>query len=403
MRLLLVVDNHLGRTKDGQVWSKGIYDYSFFSRYLDVFEEVNVAIRIEDIKDNIGYPNLCSGQNLKFLPIPDFHGVNGYIKNYFSVKKAINSYSKDCDCAIIRIPSAIGFQFASIIKNKIPYALEVVVDPWDFAAPGMLRSKVRPLVRLHWTNQLKKLCKHANGVSYVTQFALQKRYPNKAQIHKESLQHFQSYYSSANIKKDFFAPPKVFLPSQKAFQIIHVANTINSYVKGHKELIKAVSLLNKKGHDLSVKFVGDGELVSEFQEYAKLLRVEEKISFVGRIPDKDSMKRALAESDLFVFPTHGEGLPRVLIEAMAVGLPCISTRINGIPELLSDDLLINVGDIEELIRKIEYLISNSSLMTEVSKKMSYKAKEYSEDKLQIRRKQFYIKLKKYTESVLKEK
>lgn len=399
LRLLLVVDNHLGRTKDGLVWSKGIYDYSFFARYLDAFDEVNVAIRIEDIEDDHkGYPNLCSGPNINFLPIPDFRGISEYLKNYYTVNKAIKSYCLDCDCAIIRIPSAIGFQFASIVRKKMTYALEVVVDPWDFAAPGMLKSRFRPLIRFLWTYKLKKLCKEANGVSYVTQFALQKRYPSRAQLFKESVEYFQSYYSSANITKSFFMSPKIYPTEKNKFQIIHVANAINSFVKGHKELIAAVSILKKKGYNISAKFVGDGEFVSDFQEYAKSLDTEDRVSFIGRIPNKETMKKTLRDSDLFVFPTHGEGLPRVLIEAMAVGLPCISTRINGIPELLEDEYMVEVGDVEGLVKKIEKLVSNPILMTEISEKSVLKAQEYREDVLQIRRKDFYNKLRKLCET-----
>ncbi|WP_164462273.1 glycosyltransferase [Bacillus sp. FJAT-42376] len=401
MRLLLVVDNHLGRTKDGRIWSKGIYDYSFFARYLEIFDEVNVAIRISEIEENCNiYPNLCSGPNLKFLPIPDFHGLKGYIKNFYLVNKAIRSFCNDCNCAIIRIPSAVGFQFASNIRRKMPYALEVVVDPWDFAAPGMLKSKFRPLIRVLWTHKLKKLCKDANGVSYVTKFALQNRYPSKAKLNKESLQYFESYYSSANIKEDFFMKPKIYPSNQSNFQIIHVANAINSFVKGHKELIEVASILKEKGFEVSVKFVGDGELVPQFQEYAKSLSVQDRVFFIGYIPDKETMRKTLRDSDLFVFPTHGEGLPRVLIEAMAVGLPCISTKINGIPELLEEEFMVEVGDVEGLVNKVEYLICNLDVMTKISQNSVYKAQQYREDVLQVRRKDFYEKLRKYCESVI---
>ncbi|PPA69501.1 glycosyltransferase [Jeotgalibacillus proteolyticus] len=394
MKLLLVVDNHLIRTPDGKVWSKGIYDYSFFSRYLAAFEKVNVAIRIKDVKKEYnGYPNLCSGPGVNFLPIPDFYGIKGYLKNYISVKRAIKKYSEDCDCAIVRIPSAIGFQFASKLRLIKPLGLEVVVDPWDFAAPKMLKSKFRPFIRVLWTYKLKKLCKEVNGVAYVTQFALQERYPSYVHLHGESKKYFTSYYSSANIKEDFYMNPKVYNQKKKKFQIIHVANAINSFVKGHKELIEAISILKDKDIELSVKFVGDGELIPHFEEYAKSLEVENRINFVGRIPDRESMKQELRESDLFVFPTHGEGLPRVLIEAMAVGLPCISTNINGIPELLKEEFMVEVGDVESLAQKIEKLTSNPQLLTEASKASVEKAQQYKEDILQIRRKEFYSQLK----------
>ena len=58
MKVLVVVDGHLVRTPDGNVWSSGIYNYDFFKRYLSVFESVRIAIRMSEVKTNKNYPNL---------------------------------------------------------------------------------------------------------------------------------------------------------------------------------------------------------------------------------------------------------------------------------------------------------------------------------------------------------
>lgn len=392
-KVLLVVDNHLVRTPDGRVWSKGIYDYSFFARYLTAFTEVFVVIRVSDIDDNHkGYSNLCSGDGVNFLPLQDFVGVKGYILNFFKVKRQIKMYSRMCDCAIIRLPSAIGYQFAKRINKKKPYALEVVVDPWDFAAPGMLKMRFRSLIRRVWTRNLKRYCLKANGVSYVTQHALQNRYPCRAQVEGESTKYFQSYYSSANIPISYFDSYKEYYNDHGEFKLIHVVNAINSYVKGHKEAIDVVKSLNSRGYNVSITFVGDGEYIDEFLDYAEKEGISNKVHFIGRISDKNLMRKELRNADLSLLPTHGEGLPRVLIESMAVGTPCVSTNVNGIPELLTAEQMADVGDINRFVVIIEDLIDNPEKLTNLSKAGIEKAKEYSEDNLQIRRTSFYKKL-----------
>lgn len=393
MKVLVVVDGHLGRTKDGRIWSSRIYNYDFFARYLGAFDEVRVAIRIHEIDSNEGYPNLCSGPNIEFFPIAEFKGPKQYVTKYFSIKKSMKRYFEGCDCAIFRIPSTVGYQFLHGYQRlKKPYAVEVVVDPWDFAAPGTLKTPLRPLIRWKWTKDLKTACLQANGSSYVTKFALQKRYPSYAKIYGDSTEKFESYYSSVNIPESFFANPKVYDRFTKTLKIIHITNFIGNHVKGHRELIEAVSILKKAHIDVTVDFVGEGNLIEEFKTYADSLGVGEKINFVGKLSTADQVREKLLDSDIFVFPSHAEGLPRVLIEAMAVGLPCIATDVNGIPELLDKEYLVGIGEVDKIAAKIKKFYENPELMKRVSIENIKKAKNYSESVLQSRRIEFYKKL-----------
>lgn len=96
---------------------------------------------------------------------------------------------------------------------------------------------------------------------------------------------------------------------------------------------------------------------------------------------------------MFVFPTKAEGLPRAVIEAMAVGLPCISTPVNGIPELLDREFLLNPNDTEGFAEKISFLVDNPLIMEKCSLRNISKAYEYEQNVLQSRRNKFYTKLR----------
>lgn len=404
MKVLIVVDGHLGRTKEGKIWSSGIYTYDFFARYLGSFDKVRIAIRIHDIESNKKYPNLCSGVDIEFFAIEEFKGPMEYFKKYFSIRRKMQEYFKGCDCGIFRIPSTVGYQFLhNFQKTKKPYAVEVVVDPWDFAAKGALKTPLRPIIRYVWTRDLKKACLKANGVSYVTKEALQKRYPSYIKSHGKSKNKFESYYSSVSIMKNYFGAPRTYKEFVEPCKIIHVTNFIGNHVKGHTELIEAVALLKEKGLIVNVDFIGEGTLIEEFEDYVKKCGVYGQIRFIGKLASSELVRNKLIESDMFVFPSHAEGLPRVLIEAMAVGLPCISTNVNGIPELLEKDYLIEVGDVATLAKKIYELCTNISRMNAASERNLKIAQNYSEEKLNIRRKEFYSKLSNCSRSQLRSK
>lgn len=395
MKVLVVVDGHLVRTPDGKVWSARIYDYTFFARYLSAFEDVRIAMRIKDVKSNEGYPNLCSGDHIEFFPIEEFKGPKEYLIKFLSIRNNIKSYFEGCACGIFRIPSTVGYQFLHAFqKTGKPYAVEVVVDPWDFAAPGTLKTPLRPIIRWYWTQSLKRACLKANGVSYVTKKALQERYPSYARLHGADAYHFETYYSSVNIPENYYSDARIYQQKDSPYLISHVTNFIGNQVKGHKELILAIARLKELGILINVEFVGEGTLIPEFEKLALEEGVDDQVKFIGKLSNSILVREQLLKSDLFVFPSHAEGLPRVLIEAMAVGLPCISTNVNGIPELLTEKYLINVGDVNELVNKIRWLIKNPGEMTKASTNNRKKAEDYSEKVLQLRRKEFYQYLRK---------
>lgn len=392
--VLVVCDGHLLKTNDEKLWAPGILDYHFFSRYLAVFQKVYVAIRISETQtsEHNGYPNLCSGAGVDFVKIPDFTGAKEYIKKFKTVNKYFFSKEIEFDCAIIRMPSPIAFQYAiAIRKRKKPYALEVVVDPWDAFSSKINKSFEGFIWKITFTMLLKYNCKRANGVSYVTHSALQSRYPCRAILKGETKEYFTGSYSSANLSKEFFGKYDVFRVKE-SYTFIHVANNINSYVKGHRDAIKIVKILQKKGFDCNIRFIGDGELVKEFEMYAIEQKISDRVKFLGKISDRTILINELKNSDLFVFPSYGEGLPRVLLEAMAAGLPCVSTNVNGIPELLDADQMVPPGDIEGMAEKITRLLNDPKRMNELIVSGIQKAREYTEEKLQIQRNIFYKKL-----------
>ena len=328
------------------------------------------------------------GDNVSFAPLPMVRGMKGYVKNVISFLKDAKKAVRDEDCAIIRLPSipATFVEFVYARKHK-PYVLEVVVDPLNAYAGNKLAAKVL-------TEQLRKSCLNANGVSYVTQYALQEQYPSRARISgKNTEEYFESYYSSIILKDGFFAPARDYSKIGNKVKLVHTANNINNDVKGHDVVIEVVKKLNDLGIDASVTFIGDGDLRPELEKMAEVLGVGTKVVFTGLLGSAMDVREKLLDADIFILPTKAEGLPRAVIEAMAVGLPCLSTPVNGIPELLEKEYMFDPMDSQGFTEKIIELLQNPEKMGQTSMRNINKAREYEETVLQQRRIEFYTKLK----------
>lgn len=392
MKLIVVSDAHI--FKDDNTGSyycnTAVSGYEFWKRYLNVFDEVRVVARVfhKTHIDETKYIK-ADGAGVKYIELPGIRGMKTYIFNLFKLKKILHTLITDEDCGIFRLPSFPTFLLMDEFKKKKrPYAIEVIADP-EFAYSQHF------FVKKIMAYKLKKECKLANGVSYVTQFYLQEKYPCLSLENKADNQHFDSYYSSINLEKDFYSNSRVFQSFEnRTFKLVHVCASMNSDLKGHTTLLKVVKELVDNNYDVQLECIGDGDKRRYYEDMAKQFGIDEKVSFLGWLSDKKEIREHLLSNDLMLFPTQAEGLPRVLIESMAVGLPCLSTPVNGIPELLDSKYMFDPYDVSGFTNKIISLINNPEELSLMSEANLDKARQYSNDILQARRDVFYTKLLK---------
>jgi glycosyltransferase involved in cell wall biosynthesis len=397
MNVLVVADGHYFQSPDGSVYAESVYDYAFYKRYLQSFEHVYAAVRLDKIDHQPTGMKLSSGEGVTFLPLPAYRGPKEYAFKYFKILKCVTDYCSEYECAIFRIPAATSNMFCKkFLKTKKPFAVEVVIDPWENFGPRASGNKIMLfVVRRNWTNLVKKMCRKANGASYVTERYLQEKYPPRVYYETDG-DSFTESYSSVELPDDSFASPRVWNKGQKTFWIAHVANTFTGYGKGHLVLMDAVKIVRDRGFDVRIKFVGDGPKREEFKQYSDYLGIGEYVVFTGRLANGNEVRKVIRDSDMFVLPTFAEGLPRVLLEAMAEGIPCLSSPTCGIPEILKSEYLFDFSDSEGFSNGITRFIQNSELMTRESAENLRTARKYSSSKLNYKRKMFYDKLARLT-------
>lgn len=360
--------------------------YIMLQRYLNVFEKIRFAGRVKVVESEIElneYKIKINDRRIEIFALPFFRGPIQYASNYLTTRKLIEKVTEGCDVALFRLPSTAAFACLRIAKNnKIPYAVEVVANPIDIK-----RSSKKISSRILWNiihfKQLKA-CKNAKGVSYVTENVLQKIYPCSSKA-------FQSYYSSIELENLFFMEQRSIKENHNDIKISHVAH-MDAFAKGHETVIKIVKYLVDKGYNATARFAGDGDNLDFFKQKAADLGILDKIEFCGNL-NRIELKKFFEKSNIMVFPSSSEGLPRVLIEAMATGLPCLSTPVGGIPELLEENLLFVAKNAKGFSNKIIEIFADKSLYERLSQINIKKSTEFKDDVLAERRTEFYKNLK----------
>jgi len=102
--VVVSLDHRFSRTPDGRVWTDGPFPYSFFERYLTVFDSVRAVARIRDIPHVVGDEKQACGDRVTFCPIPYYVGGLDYLKNRGGVRRAVAVAIGADDTVILRVP-----------------------------------------------------------------------------------------------------------------------------------------------------------------------------------------------------------------------------------------------------------------------------------------------------------
>jgi colanic acid/amylovoran biosynthesis glycosyltransferase len=139
--------------------------------------------------------------------------------------------------------------------------------------------------------------------------------------------------------------------------------------KGQRILIEAVALLIGEGRAVEAQLVGDGPERGSLEAMVRERGLEAAVRFAGSV-NQDRIQEFYRAADVFALASFAEGIPVVLMEAMAMEIPCVATRINGIPELIEDGvdgLLVAPSDVLGLAGSIVRLMEDPGLREAIGK------------------------------------
>jgi glycosyltransferase involved in cell wall biosynthesis len=147
--------------------------------------------------------------------------------------------------------------------------------------------------------------------------------------------------------------------------------------KGYDDLLRAVAVLVRRGVDVQLELVGEGPERDALTRLADALEIREKVVFRGWLQIED-VRRAMHEATVLAQPSRIEGLPTVVEEAIALGIPVVGSRVGGLPELLDQGrcgLLVEPGDVKGLADALQTLLADPTLRVAYAERARAHAEE----------------------------
>lgn len=167
------------------------------------------------------------------------------------------------------------------------------------------------------------------------------------------------------VDTELYAPP----PVPRARTSTLVVGTVGRMepIKNHALLVEAAGILTREKIDVEVRFAGTGSMEPALRKRAAELGIAERVRFLGHVAD---VPPYLKELDVFALTSDSEGNPNALLEAMSTGLPCVSTSVGAVTELLQNGrsgMIVPAGDAPALARELAALASDDALRAQLAK------------------------------------
>ena len=290
--------------------------------------------------------------------------IKKIIKRIIKTKKIIKDINPDIIVAFLPEPS---IRVAMLKKQlKIPTIISVRDDP----KVDYKKMKMKLPMKLFFKN--------ADG--FVFQTEEQKRYFSKSIQDKSTI-----IFNPINSK--FICDPYIGKRNNK---IVSAGRLLPQ--KNQKLLIDAFAIVNKKYPEYELHIYGEGDLRKELQQQITDLELDSKAFLEGLT---DNMKNKLYKARMFVLSSCHEGLPNALLESMALGTPCITTKFSGggaetIIKNKENGLLVE-NNSKELSDAMIYYIENEDKACLFGKRASQEMKKYTQEEITKQWYDFIIK------------
>lgn len=381
----------------GEIFAEAVGGNDFWLRYLDSFDWLKIVARCQQVEELPKFAIPINDHRIQFALLPNYYGPGQLLRSLTNLWAQTKQISNDKAAYILRVPGMLGtFLYRHLCARDWPYAVEVVGDPNDSLSLQAIGKSWARIIRPLAVREMRKQCRDATAAAYVTAQTLQSGYPSQA--------NFVTHYSSIELPQELIDPVQndhelglngAISKSINIPQLIFVGSLSQRY-KGLHVLLNALKIDRDKNLNFHLHILGDGSHRQEYEQLTSQLGLDKSVTFHGFVKQGHEVFQHLRQADLFLMPSLMEGLPRAMIEAMACGLPCIGSRIGGIPELLEAQDIVPPGDAPALADAIFSMVNDHKRMRRTGTRNREVALQYRSQVLRPRRQEMYDYLRDIT-------
>ena len=313
--------------------------------------------------DKIIYPYKGEVINLKTFDSKGTLRFLNYFFAYFKLKKIKKKYKFDIVISFLEIPS-----FLNLLTKKDE---KIVVSVRNYTSKAFrgLRAKIYfPLIKRLYNFSDKIISVSKESKKDLIEFF---------KVKEAKIEVIYNFYDLEKIEK--LSSEELEEKYKKIFEKKVIINTGRLiYQKGQNLLLKGFSKIKNK-NEYNLVILGEGYLEKELKLQAKKLGIENQVYFLGF---QENPFKFLKKADIFVFSSRFEGFPNALAEAMACGLPIISTDCKSGPrEIIGTEYGILIENIENEKKVIEKIKENIDLLDNKEIKEKYRRKSLERIKI----------------------
>lgn len=360
----------------GKLYTKLSFPYDYWKDYLKYFSEVKIIARAAAVSSLEPGMVRVDGERVSFFALPYYVGPWQFMIKLPVLIRFICKVAKNNNFFLLR---------SGNISNLLWFFLLLIRKPYIREYPGNIREGITGFA--------------GNGV-FIRLIAL----------FLEFIARLQGRYSKANSFVSEYCrelygshrPGFVFSSFRESEVSVHKADySVGDFFdvvcvgrlegeKGHVFLLDAVrqSAFSKK---INIHVIGDGGKIKELRDYADFYGLA--VNFYGAITNRRELFYRVCAADLFVIPSLTEGMPRALLEAMAIGMPCIGTNVGGIPEVLPANCMCTPADASALSALIDKFILSEEFRENMGQRnRDFVSRKYSDNALMNKKIEFWSKL-----------
>lgn len=368
----------------------GVINYEALCNYLHTIRQGVVVLRCGRVeKVDPGWPRV-DGPGVEVQPIPEFGRLGQFLKALPATVKAIWKAINRTDRHVLRLPGPTGALVGLVLLLRgRRYGVELA----GHYEVEVLRELIRrrrlgpawgPVV-INWL--IARLVSRAVAVGYRSRY-LRSLYP--------SFRRDREYvFSGAVLKPEIVTGPREARHfAKRPFRVASIGRV--GYAKGYPLLVRAFARARAQTDvPMELEIVGDGDEMPEVRQQVHALGLDGVVSLPGRVEWGPELFARLDGAHLFVLASLIDGMPRSVIEAMARGMPVISTTAGGIPELVDAQYLVPPGDEDALVAKIAALVGNTRGLAEMSRRSFERSKEHWPARLDRAKRGFWGRVVRY--------